>query len=113
MLCCYFVTTAFLIAHPSAQSFSHCDNSVMPTTRSTLPVNCSGLQQGSRQSKRKRSIGNTDEHAHKRLKDKIDSDVGEEEGEQRMKGGRGGKKAKGMKKAKHLRFVWHLPYLRY
>ena len=77
----------------------------MPTTRSTLPVNRSGLQRGSQQSKRKRSIGNADENARKQLKDEINSDIGEEEGEQKTKGGRGGKKAKGMKKGKRPRFV--------
>ena len=71
----------------------------MPTTRSSAPVNRSGLQRGSQPSKRKRS--NADEHARKRLKDEIDSDG--EEGEQKTKGGRDGKRAKGMKKKKHLR----------
>ena len=75
----------------------------MPTTRSTaqVPVNRSGLQRGSQPSKRKRS--NADEHARKRLKDEISSDI--EEGDQKMKGGRGGKKAKGMKKRKRIRYV--------
>ena len=70
----------------------------MPTTRSTLPVNRSGLQRGQHESKRKRSIGNADEQARKRHKDKINSDIDEEEGKQKMKGGRDGKKAKGRKK---------------
>ena len=77
----------------------------MPTTRSTLPVNRSGLQRGQHESKRKRSIGNADEQARKRHKDKINSDIDEEEGKQKMKGGRDGKKAKGRKKAKQLRFA--------
>ena len=72
-------------------------------TWSTVPINCSGLQQGSQPSKRKRS--NADEHAHKRLKEEINSKI--EEGEQKMKGGRGGKKVKGNKKKKHLRFEHH------
>jgi hypothetical protein len=55
----------------------------MPTTRSTLPINRSGLQRGSQQSKRKRSIGNADEQTRKRHKEKFDSDIGEEEGEKR------------------------------
>ena len=76
----------------------------MPTTRSTLPVNRSGLQRGSQQSKRKRSTGNADEDACKRLKNEIDGD-GEEEGERKSKGGRNGKKAKGTKKQNHLRFL--------
>jgi hypothetical protein len=78
---------------------------IMPTTRSAIPINRSGLHRGSppsKKSKRKRS--NADEHARttsKRQKDEINV---EEEGEQKMKGGRGGKKAK---KGKALRFVPH------
>lgn len=73
----------------------------MRTTRSTAPSNRSGLHRSSPPpSKRKRS--NADEHAHKRLKD---AEKGEEEAEQKMKGGRDGKKAKGIKKKKGLRFV--------
>lgn len=85
----------------------------MPTTRSTIPVagNRSGLQRGSQPSKRKRS--GTDEHARKRLKDEISNDIGEEEGDQKMKGGRGGKKAKGVKKRKHLRYLPTSPNLEY
>jgi hypothetical protein len=66
----------------------------MPTTRSTIAINRSGLHRGSppsKKSKCKRS--NADEHTRKRLKDEIT--IGEEEGEQKIKGGRGGKKAKG------------------
>lgn len=86
----------------------------MPTTRSTDSVNRSGLQRGSRisqPSKRKRS--NADEHTRKRLKDEISNDVGEEEGDQKVKGGRSGKKAKGTKKRNRLRFVLIPPYLLY
>ena len=55
-----------------------------------------------------------DEHACKRLKDdEINNDIGEEEQEQKMKGGRGGKKAKGVKKRKNLRSVPPPLYLRY
>ena len=36
-----------------------------------------------------------DEQARKRLKDDINTEIGDEEGEKKMKGGRGGKKAKG------------------
>ena len=84
----------------------------MPTTRSTAPINRSGLQRSSQPSKHKRS--NTDEHARKRLKDdEINSNIDEEEQKQKTKGGRSGKKAKPMKKMKHLRSVstppclWH------
>ena len=87
-------------------SISHRQSFIMPTTRSTVPVNRSGLQRGHdsqlEPSKRKRS--NADEHARKRLKDEINSDIGEEEGELKVKGGRGGKKEK-EKKRKNLRFV--------
>lgn len=84
----------------------------MPATRSTAPVNRSGLQRGSElqlePTKRKRS--NADEHARKRLKNS--DDIGEEGGELKVKGGRGGKKVRGKKKKSHLRFVPMLQYLR-
>ena len=83
----------------------------MPATQSAAPTNHSGLQWKSQPSKRKRSI--TDEQARKRLKDEINTEIGDEEGEQKMKGGRGGKKAKGRKKEKYLRYVLTLPFLRY
>ena len=76
--------------------------------RSNAPVNHSGLQRGSLPSKCKRS--NADEHARKRLKD---TEIGEEQEEQKMKGGRGGKKAKGMKKKKNPRYVPTPSYLQY
>ena len=79
----------------------------MPTTRSTIPVNRSGLHRGhnSRLEPSKRKRSNADEHARKRPKDEINSDIGEEEGELKLKGGRGGKRGKGMKKRRNLRCV--------
>ncbi|KAF8804087.1 hypothetical protein BYT27DRAFT_7259535 [Phlegmacium glaucopus] len=56
----------------------------MPTTRSTIPTNRSGLQRGSAPSKRKRS--NADEQTRKRLKDASDVEMGEDEGGQKTKG---------------------------
>ena len=72
----------------------------MPTTRSTAPVNRSGLHRGSQLEPPKRKRSNADEHSRKRLKDDID-----EGGELKVKGGRSGKKVRGMKKRSHLRFV--------
>ena len=91
---CYRPPSAHLsvIAAPSHCSLTMC------STRSTASSNRSGLHRGSPPpSKRKRS--NADEHARKRRKD---TGIGEEEGEQKTKGGRDGKKAKGMKKRKVL-----------
>jgi hypothetical protein len=87
----------------------------MPTTRSTAPVNRSGLQRGTPLEPPKRKRSNADEHAHKRLKDsdEIKSDIREEGGELRVKGGRDGKKVRGKKKRSHLRFVLIPQYLWY
>ena len=97
----YLVTYYFLIAHLITPSFSHRRRPIMPTIRSTVSANRSGLLRGSQPSKRKRS--NADEHARKRLRDETGSNVGEEEEDQKMKGGRDGKKVKGKKKRNHLR----------
>ena len=80
----------------------------MPMTRSTAPINRSGLQRNSQPSESKRKRSNADEHANKRRKDEIND---EDEPKQNMKGGRSGKKAKNVKKKKHLRYVSTPPCL--
>ena len=101
---------ALVINRPSSRPILQ--PSTMPTTRSTAPVNRSGLQRGSQPSKRKRS--NADEQARKRLKDEINTEIDNdsEEQKQKTKGGRGGKKVKGIKKKNHLRCVSTLLYFR-
>ena len=87
----------------------------MPATRSTASVNRSGLQRGSRLEPPKRKRSNADEHARKRLKDldETKSDIREEGGELRVKGGRDGKKVRGKKKTRHLRYVLIQQYVLY